>query len=207
MKIVLPPCAHFHSRVFLILPLFSGTQEKKKEKKKKKKDKPVQPFVCAARTLFLFYLWFIFLLLWFCDSSSVGENVAKFGLTIASVKANLTVGHLKGTLTMNPILYLFFQGKNNSDICFTFSHYSHTFIKKKLCKYFVLNRATLDDVSAVELRLLVFCKSQACGWATGLQRRPSPAKRIRTNQWHTFPQTKLNGAEKSHRATTLLWSK
>jgi hypothetical protein len=35
MKNELPPCAHFHSRVFLILPLFWGTQEGKKKKKKK----------------------------------------------------------------------------------------------------------------------------------------------------------------------------
>lgn len=33
MKNVLPPCAHFHSHVFLILPLFSGTQGRKKKKK------------------------------------------------------------------------------------------------------------------------------------------------------------------------------
>jgi hypothetical protein len=63
MKNVLPPCAHFHSRVFLIHPLFSGTQGKKK----RKKGKPVQPFVRPGPS-FLFYFWFIFLLLWFCGN-------------------------------------------------------------------------------------------------------------------------------------------
>jgi hypothetical protein len=50
MKNKLPPCAHFHSRVFLILPpSFLGYPGGKKEKEKEK-EKPVQPFM-RPRTL------------------------------------------------------------------------------------------------------------------------------------------------------------